>query len=326
MLILPGPQVDQALPMEEAIECVRRAYGEHARGGITAPLRVSVEMKGGTMLVMPAHMSSPGAAAVKVVSVVEGNRSRGLPAVLGCLLLVDVDTGQPLALMDAARLTAIRTGASGGVAASYLVRPGSRVVTIIGAGVQARTQLMALASVIEPAEVRVLDIDPSQIETFISDMSAVMDSSPRWVRATCAGEAVRGADVVICATTSRRPVLDGADLSPGAHVTAVGAFTADMQELDPATLLRASKVVVDSAEACWAEAGDLIQPARDGIIDRSIIHAELGEIVLGQKPGREAEDEITVFRAVGLGALDVAVARAMYERAQRDGLGANAML
>ena len=326
LLVLSGPDLDHILEMRQAIRCVEQAYAEHSAGRTVMPLRLPVQTERGTTLLMPAYVRASTATSVKVVSVYEDNPRHGLPTVLGVLLLLDADTGRPLALMDAARLTAIRTGASGGVAAKYLARRDSSVVALFGAGVQARTQLLALSVLFDLEEVRVYDVRRAQSERLVEEMTRRIGGNIRWVIAPDPEETVRGADIVVCATTSREPVFSGDWLTPGMHVTGVGSFTPTMREIDEITLRRASRVVVDSYDACWAEAGDLIRPVEEGLLDREVVYGEIGEIVLGRKLGRRQDDEITVFKAVGLAVLDTAVAAFAYRLAREQGLGVEVAL
>ncbi len=307
------------MDMGEAIEAVECAYCQFSRGSARVPIRTPVEGDGGVTLVMPAHLEA--STGVKLVSVFKGNAGLGLPTIMGLMVLVDGSTGRPLAVMEAGTLTAVRTGASGGVAARYLARPDSRVAALFGAGVQGRTQLLALDRVLQLEEIRVVDVREEAARELIRDLTLAMSEGIQWKVVSDAQEAVKGADVVVAATTSRRPVFSGGWLDPGAHVTGVGSFTPDMQELDPETFGRASRVVVDSVEAAWEEAGDLLLPLREGRWERDIVQAEIGQIIRGTREGRGGPGEITVFKAVGLAVLDVAVATLVWKRARDGGWG-----
>ncbi len=319
MLALNAQDLRSAMSMERAIDTVEEAYEAFSAGRALTPLRTPMELPDGVTLTMPSFSASHDAAGVKVVSVFPGNPDLGLSTILGVMLLIDGSTGKPLAVLDGASLTALRTGASGGVAAKYLARCNAEIAAVIGAGVQARSQLEALARVRRLREARVFDIDRDRAGELVAELQGSDRIS--FVLCDSSAEAVNGADVVICATTSLEPVFRYADLSPGAHITGIGSYRPDMAEIGTATLRNADRIVVDSREACWEEAGDFIQPFSRGDIDRAIIGAEMGELVAGEVPGRSREDELTVFKAVGLAPLDVAVAREAYERARELGIG-----
>ncbi len=325
MLVLSETDLARALPMSDAIDSVEHAYRKYSLGETQTPVRQSIETGSGVTLVMPGYISGQGTG-VKVVSVYEDNPARGLPAVWGAMLLVDAEDGRPLAVMDAASLTAVRTAAAGAVAARYLARPDSKVAALFGAGVQGSAQVRALTQVLPLQQVRVYDIQPEQAEAMIARLPEKLPADIGWTIAGSPSEAVRGADVVICATTSRHPVFDGCDLDAGTHVTGVGSYAADMREIDADTFRRADLVVVDSQEACIKEAGDLIIPVNEGELSWDVVQGEIGQVIAGQLPGRESPEDVTVFKCVGLAALDVAAARAAYQRAERNSLGVRAPL
>ncbi|MEW6546072.1 MAG: ornithine cyclodeaminase family protein [Bacillota bacterium] len=327
LLILTADDVRRALPMERAISACEEAYGAYSSGQALVPLRTQIPVPEfeGVSVFMPGHVSGAGATGLKVVSVYPRNPEHGLPTIMGMVVLLDASTGTPLALLEGGYLTALRTGAAAGVAARYLAPAGARVAALFGAGVQGRTQVLALAAVRPIEEVRVFDPVPGRAQALARDLAGELPAV-RWVFPSHPREAVAGAQVVLAATTSSRPVFPGDALAPGTHVTAIGAFTPSMQEIDETTILRASKLVVDSREAVLAEAGDIIIPLREGKITRDHIFAEIGEIVLGRKPGRQAADETTVYKAVGLAVLDVAAAAAAYRGARELGLGTRVRL
>ncbi|MFO7941865.1 MAG: ornithine cyclodeaminase family protein [Bacillota bacterium] len=319
MLALNAVDLRSAISMKEAIDTVEEAYAAFSAGRTLAPLRTPMELPQGVTLTMPSFSASHDTAGVKVVSVFPDNPGVDLPTILGVMLLIDGSTGSPLAILDGASLTALRTGASGGVAAKYLARSHSRVAAVIGAGVQGRSQLEALFQVRNLSEVRVFDIDRDRAERFVDEMKD--DGEVEFAVCDNSAEAMSGADVIVCATTSTNPVFEYAEVSRGAHITGIGSYRPDMAEIGADTIRGADRVVVDSREACWEEAGDFIQPFSRGDIPRAIIGAELGEIVAGKVPGRSHEDELTLFKAVGLAPLDVAVARKAYDRARDLGIG-----
>jgi ornithine cyclodeaminase len=311
--ILSASDVRAALPMPKAIEAMRLAFGQFSAGQAVMPLRARLHTDDGLTLFMPAFLRQSRAFAVKVVSVHNGNAAHGLPNVLGAVLVLDPRTGAPLALMDGASLTALRTGAGGGLAAHLLARDDARTVALFGASVQARAQLQAVMAVRDITHVHIVSRSTETAQALAAEVTA-WPHPPIVVPDVPASKAVREADIILAATSSATPVFDGHDVQPGTHLTAVGAHSAATRELDEATMHRATRLVVDSREAAGAEAGDLLLA---GVTP----HAELGEIVNGTQPGRASPDDITVFKSVGLAVQDAAAAAAVLAEAEARGLG-----
>jgi ornithine cyclodeaminase/alanine dehydrogenase-like protein (mu-crystallin family) len=310
--ILTAADVRAALSMTEAIDAVARAYSQLSAGKATMPLRSRFHTEKGVTLLMPAHLHDSGDFAVKIVSVYAGNPKLGLPTVAATVLAMDPQTGLPLALMEGDSLTALRTGAAGGVAARYLARADARTVALFGAGVQARSQLRAAMAVRNIERVWIVDPFATAAQRLADDISGWTDP-PAVTLADSPQTAVAQADIVLAATTATTPLFDGNDLKPGTHVTGVGSFTPQMQEID-ATTIRRARVVVDQRDAAMAEAGDII-------IGKAVIDAEIGEIINGEKPGRQSDEEITFFKSVGLAVQDAVTAAAVLKAAEKKGLG-----
>ncbi len=323
MRILSRSDVQRALSMREAITMVREAFAQLSTNQATVPLRVPVPIPAhdGVTLFMPAHLARSDALAVKIVSVFNQNPAKHLPLIHALVVLIDAGTGQPLAAMEGGYLTALRTGAASGAATELLARPDARVAAIIGAGVQGRTQLQAIAAVRAIERAYIYDPAPDKAQALVREMSGAPGVPRELTVAGSAAEAVRAADVICTATTATRPVFSGSDVKPGAHINAIGAYTPQMQEIDTETLRRASKIVIDARSGALAEAGDLIIALQEGAIKETDIYAEIGEIAAGRKPGRERDHEITFFKSVGNAVQDAAVARAIYDAAVRDHLG-----
>lgn len=321
--IISGDIVRKVVSMSQAIVAVREAYIQLSTGRAVLPLRIQVPVKkhNGITLFMPAYLSESKALGAKIVSVFPGNARKRLPTIFAAVIVVDSETGQPQALIDGSYLTALRTGAASGVATELLSRPDSRAVAIIGAGIQARTQLEAVCTVRKIEKVRVYDCLLERAHAFVEEMKARGSLIPENITAVDSpAHAVSEADIICAATTSSSPVFVDKDLSPGVHINGVGSYIPEMQEIPPETVVRA-KVVVDSRTACLEEAGDLIIPIKEGLIDEGHIHAEIGEIAVGKVSGRESEDEITFFKSVGLAVQDVAVAELVWQKARERGLG-----
>lgn len=327
MRILSAADVRRALPMADAIEGMKQAFAQLSTGQAEVPLRgrVVVAPHSGTTLVMPAFLAQSNDLAVKVVSIFPKNSERREPTIYAAVLVLDAETGRPLALMEGGSLTAIRTGAGSGAATDLLARPDASVVAILGSGVQARTQLEAVCTVRNIKEVRVYSPTHENAVLFAREMRGV-GPIPDTIRIMSNPEtAVRGADIICAATSSSQPVFSGKDVAPGTHINGVGSYTPAMQEVDAATVKRAL-VVVDERAAAWEEAGDLIQPLQAGLITQAHIHAELGEIAAGLKPGRTSPEQITFFKSVGVAVQDAISGRIALENAIAHNLGTEANL
>lgn len=321
--ILSGAEVRQAVTMAEAIQAVREAYVQLSAGQAVVPLRtpVEVETRDAVTLFMPAYLAASDAMAAKIVSVFPGNPAQGLPLIHAVVIVVDAETGRPMALMDGTYLTALRTGAASGVATDLLARPDARVAAIFGAGAQARTQLEAVCTVRTIEQVWVYDAATEVSQDYVEEMRQRGRPIPADIRAADSpAQAVADADVICTATTSATPVFDDVDLKAGVHINGIGAYTPEMQEIPGATVARA-KVVVDSRSASLAEAGDLIVPLQTGLITKASIHGEIGEVAAGRIPARESRAEVTFFKSVGVAVQDVAVAGLALRRAAERNLG-----
>ncbi len=308
-LLLTNSEVRAALTMEAAVAAVEEAFAAHGRGETLMPAKVYLDLPeyDGDFRAMPAYAG--GSAGVKWVNSHPENPERhGLPTVLGIYVLSDPATARPLAVMDATWLTAARTGAAAGVAARHLARPAAKSAGFIGCGVQAHTALAALRVVFGELEVVAHDRRPEVADAFAAEHGG---------RAAPAREAA-ACDIVTTATPSRRPVVERSWIRPGTHVNALGADAPGKQELDPA-ILRDARVVVDDLHQATS-GGEVNVPIQRGELDPSALHATLGEVVAGLRPGREG-DEITVFDSTGLAIQDVAVARIVLAEARRLGLG-----
>jgi len=321
--VLSQNDVRRAVSMAQAIVIVKGAFAQLSAGQAVVPIRtqLAVARHDGFTLFMPAYLQESDDLGLKIVSVFPRNLERGLPTIHALVVVVDAGTGCPVAVMDGTYLTALRTGAASGAATDLLARTNARGAAVFGSGAQGRTQLEAVCQVRDIEKTWVYDVNREAAEKYAEEMRERGGRIPsNIVVASSSREAVREADVICTATTARTPVFADADLKPGVHINAVGAFTPEMQEVPEETIQRA-RLVVDSREACWAEAGDLLIPRRKGLISENDIYAELGEIAAGTKRGRESDEEITFFKSVGNAVQDVSVARKVLEEAGRLGLG-----
>jgi len=284
------------------------------------PLRINLFTPEGLALYMPAYLKEMGSLACKVVTSYKNNPAKyNLPTILGKMLLQDPETGDVICIMDAAYLTAVRTGAASGVATKHLARRDrGQTVGIFGAGVQARAQLWAMTVVRDIARAYVFDISREAVRNFIQEMGAQLDLEI--IEADTPERVLEEADIICTATSSPTPVFPGEKVREGTHLNCVGSHTPETRELDSAIIKRA-KIIADSRQACLNEAGDILIPLREGAIDESHLHAELGEIITGKKPARTDEKEITVFKSTGLAIQDAAAAKLVYDKAVAMGLG-----
>ena len=311
--ILSAADVRAALPMPKAIDAMRHAYSQLSAGKAIAPPRQHISTDKGVTLIMPAFLPERSEFGIKVVSVYDDNPNLNLPRITATVLVLDPETGSPKAFMDGASLTAIRTGAGGGVAADLLARKDAKKVGLFGAGVQARAQLQAVMAVRDITYVNLISRTQASAQQLATEISGWTDA-PEVNLVWTPQEVVADADIVICATTSGTPLFDGNDLQSGTHITAVGTFVPEKREVGTTTIRRANRIVVDSREACLHEAGDIIIP--DAHID-----AEIGEIVNGDKQGRQSDEEITFFKSVGVAVQDAVAASAVLAEAEAKNFG-----
>jgi ornithine cyclodeaminase len=259
---------------------------------------------------MPAHRSGPEALfALKAVSVSPGNAKRGLDSHQGFVALFSGETGEVKALINAGAITAVRTAAVSGLATRLLARPGSHTLAILGAGTQARSHLEAMRTVLPIDEVRAWSPTPGR--------AAQLDGVEE---VATAEEAVRGADVIVTATSAREPILNREWLAEGAHINAVGSSIPTTRELDTATMAAAA-LFVDRRESTTNESGDYLFPLAEGAIGPENIRAEIGELVLGTAEGRRSDSELTVFKSLGLAVEDLAAAEHVFRRAEAENVG-----
>jgi ornithine cyclodeaminase/alanine dehydrogenase-like protein (mu-crystallin family) len=314
VLILSEHDVERLLTMRECIAVMEEALIALARGEVHNPLRSMIRGEGakGILGLMPSYRGGAEPRyGLKEVCVFPGNPALGLDTHLGAVLLHSGETGQLMAVINASAITAIRTAAVSAVATKLLARADARTLAIIGAGVQARTHLEAIPLVRNIDDVRIVSRSSAKAEALAANGARVVGSVE---------EAVRGADIIVTATSSREPILKREWLSDGVHINAVGSSIAVARELDGATMAAAS-LFVDRRESTINESGDYLFALREGAISENHIRAEIGEILIGQAKGRTSESEITLFKSLGLAVEDLASAQFLFEKASREGGG-----
>ena len=313
MLVLSRREVLALLSLRDCIGAVEVAFRLHAERQTIGPGVLGVAAGAGGFHVKVAGLrTEPGYVAAKINANFPDNpRRHDLPTIQGTVMLADADTGRPLAIMDSASITTLRTAAATAVAAKFLARAGAHRATIVGCGAQGPTQLAALATVLPLRRAWALDSDHARAETFATRASADLGFPVEATKDLRA--AVRASDVCVTCTPARQAWLGVTDVSPGTFVAAVGADDRGKQELEPA-LVASSTLVVDVLEQC-AEIGELQHALAAGLLTRERVHAELADVVAGHRPGRTRDDEITIFDSSGTALQDVAAAIAVYERA-----------
>jgi len=320
MLVLNKQDIQRALPMREAVEAMKDAFKQLYMGKATVPARIHIDVPehNGTTLFMPGYLNEDKNMAVKIVSVFADNPEKNLPVINAIVVVIDAETGITHAILDGTYLTAIRTGAAAGAATDFLAREDASRAAIFGAGPQGRSQLEAMCAVRPVRQAWIFDINREASQAFAGEMAQRTAVNIQVARNP--SEAIANADIICTATNSARPVFNDRDIRPGTHINAVGVYQPHLQEL-PADTVKRARIVVDSRQACMEEAGDLLVPIKAGVIGQKNIYAELGEIAAGMKPGRTSEDEITLFKSVGIAVQDVAAASAVLKKAESLNLG-----
>lgn len=324
MLLLNEQDIRKVFDMNDAIDSNIEAYKIFSSGNAVVPLRqvIAADEGRGNFAFMPAYSSKLGAAGIKIVNIFPGNRERGEATTIGQVLLMDDKNGEVLALMDGSFITKFRTGAASGAAFKLFARNDAKIGCLIGTGGQADCQLEAMLAACNLDEVRIVARDFAKTEKFTEEMSErFKDSGAKLIAYDDANEAVDGADVIVVVTVSTEPVFDANRVKKGAVVSGVGSYTAEMNEIDPNLFKLADKIYFDSKDACIAESADIQIPLREGLVSLEGLTGDIGEYALGEISGREADDEIIIFKNVGLGILDLVIAKLIYEKAKNRKIG-----
>ena len=307
--------IKRVLPMHEAIKIAKEAFIQLSSGQAVVPPRTHLEIPehNTTTLIMPSYLPKSKQIGLKVISLCGENPHRGLPLASSLMLVLDVSTGVPLAVMDGSYLTALRTGAASGAASDVLARKDAQIAAIFGAGIQGRTQLEAIAAVRPIKKAYIFELDAERAKKYVNEMREKLLFD---IEIAESSQVLRQADVICTVTTSGSPVFADRDLKPGVHINAVGSYKPHVREIPGETVVRA-KIVVDHRDSSLSEAGDLIIPMQQGFIDNKNIQAEIGEILAGLKPGRSSESEITLFKSVGNAVQDLTAASQVLSNAEK---------
>jgi ornithine cyclodeaminase/alanine dehydrogenase-like protein (mu-crystallin family) len=318
MLVLSRRDVEAALDPDRLVDAVAAAMADMSAGRGSFPNRTAADVAevGGALIAMPAYLAGAGALAAKLVAMFPGNAALGLPTHKAIVAVFDPATGAPEAVMDGEVVTAMRTAACSALSAKLLAREDASVLAVLGTGVQARAHAEAVKRVRPVRELRIAGRSPDRVRALAGELGGVAAESYE--------DAIAGADIVCACTHSPQPVVRGAWLDPGTHVTSVG-FNPEGREVDADAVARAL-VVVESRAAALAPypagSNDLVWAIRDGAVGEDHVHAEIGELVSGTRPGRTSPDQITLYKSVGVAAQDAAAAALALETARARGLGA----
>lgn len=321
VLLLTRDEIESVVTMQDMIRAVAEGFKAFNSGRAVIPFPVALQIPDhkGDIHIKPGWMKGTGSYVVKIASGFEDNPKLGMPSSHGMQLLFDSRTGTPLAfLVDRGLLTDLRTAAAGAVAAEHLARKSIDKVAMIGTGTQGRLQMEALAKVRDFSMLRVWNRTSAGVEKYVAEMKKRLDAEI--VPAATVEAAVRGSDVVVTATAATSPLVRAEWVTKGMHITAVGSDSPEKQELESGVLGKADKIVVDSLPQVL-KLGEVHHAVEDGAIRGSDVHAELGEVLLGTKPGRESDDEITVCDLTGIAIQDVVASQMVYERALKEKMG-----
>ena len=315
MKVLGAAAVESLLSVGECVEVVADAMRAVTRQQVVSPLRTVMPLAPpNAMGIMPGAMLSHGRFGIKVIALYPGNGALGLPSHAGVTVLFDAAQGTPLAVLDSHSVTALRTAAASAVATRALARPDSQVLALLGTGHQALWHVHALRTVMKITRLQLWSRTPKSVARFVDELGRL--DGIEVVAADTAQAAVTGADVVCTVSSSREPILQGAWLALGQHVNLVGASVASAREVD-VELVRRSRFFVDTRASAAVQAGEWLQALQDGVVDEAHLRGEIGEVLLGQVPGRQSATDITVYKSLGHIAQDIATAEAVYQNAQR---------
>lgn len=315
-ILLTAHDVASALPYERAVDVLEEGFRLFARGAYAMPQRLVLGAPDGLLVVMPA--ADAEVMVVKVATVHAGNATVGLPTVQATVLVVRRDSGQVLSILDGTSLTVVRTAAASAVATRHLANEGPADLGVLGSGPLAIGHIRALTVVCKLRRVRIFSPQIREhwdaVKDQLSDLKLELDLADH------SRDLVEESNILVLATTSREPVINWRWVKPGTHINATGSHSPTARELDSRTVANA-RVICDSVEACWGEAGDLLIAHAEGAIDRAHAATGLGDVVLGNAPGRQSTQEVTIFKSVGLAFQDLCAAVAAWNKAKQEGFG-----
>lgn len=309
---ITSEDIKRLVPMTEAIDVMEIAFSSYSSGKSQVPHRYvsGIPDAGMDLFLKPAFSKTLGRIAVKILTQKKKGVLHGIPAIIGVVLLLDMETGAILSMIDGSYLTALRTGAASGIATKLLARENSEIIAVFGCGAQGRMQLEAACTIRPINQALLYDTDRNAAEKMRSEMEKKLDIS---IYVEKNVERLKNADIICTATNAKVPLFNKNDISKGVHINAIGSYRPDMQEVDP-LILKSGVLFVDSIDSVLKESGDLIKPLRDGIFTENVVEAEIGELISSKGIGRNSDDDITIFKSVGLGVQDLFIADTIFNR------------
>jgi ornithine cyclodeaminase/alanine dehydrogenase len=317
--IIKAGEIKQHYSMNQAIDAMHRAFSLLSSGESFVPSRYVNRLPSGNLLMLfkPAFVEKENRLSIKMITQREQSCILGIPVIQGVVMVIDVETGEILSIMDGEYITALRTGAASGLATRFFARKDSEVLALFGCGAQGITQLEAVACERQIKKVFIFDKNRNCAFRFIDEMQEKTDAELIFSKDT---SVLAEADIICTATNSTKPLFRREEIKKGAHINAIGSFQPHMQELDP-DVIRDARIYFDLKESCLHESGDFIKPLSEGLITEKQIIGEIGDYCLNKIPGRESDDEITIFKSVGVAIQDYAVATDIYNFSLIKGFG-----
>ena len=305
--------------MRQAVDAMERAFSSLSSGECYVPMRVVTRLPDNELLMLfkPAFVEKEKKATVKFITQRENKSIPGIPAIQGIVMVIDSVTGEIMSIMDGGYITALRTGAASGLATRFLAGKNAHTLALFGCGAQGKTQVEAVMCERDIRKILVFDKNRNRVSRFIEEMQEEFNTEMVFCEDT---SVLKEADIICTATNATAPLFKREEVKEGAHINAIGSFQPHMQELDP-WLIRDARVFIDQTEPCLKESGDLIKPILEGIISESHIAGEIGDFILKRIEGRESDDQITIFKSVGVAIQDYAVATDIYNCSLEQGFG-----
>lgn len=321
MLLLKKEDIIKAFSMKDAISSNEKAFKIFEKGECKIPLRTNISAKNNNFLFMPAYSKEINAAVLKNVNIFPDNDKKNLPTTLSDVLLIDGDNGFTKAIIDGTYLTQIRTGAATGVAFKYLAKKDCNIGGVIGAGGQSKSQILALIEVKNLELIKIFDMNFNKAKKLANTLANELNQKIEIIPVDSSKKAVLDSDLIVTVTTSKNPVFNSKYVKKGATISCVGSYKENMQEMDPSILKKASKIFFDSKEAVLEESGDLIIPLKNNIIPKSKLTGNIGKVLNKSLKGRTNDNEIIVFKTVGIAIQDLVTAENIYQNALDKNIG-----
>lgn len=319
MRIIKAGEIKQYYSMKQAIDAMERAFSSLSSGECHVPMRNVTRLPANELLMLfkPAFVEKDKRVTVKFITQRENSFFPGIPAIQGIVMVIDAVTGEIISIMDGGYITALRTGAASGLATRFLANKNAHTMALFGCGVQGKTQIEAILCERDIKKILVFDKNRDNASRFLEELQGKLDPEMIYCQDT---SLLKEADIICTATNATAPLFKREDVKQGAHINSIGSFQPHMQELDP-LLIRDARVFLDQTEPCLKESGDLIKPILEGIISETHIAGEIGDFLLKRIAGRESEDQITIFKSVGIAIQDYAVATDIFNCSLKQGFG-----